>query len=78
MSDTNRSWLGRFWEGFTNLFRGPAKPMVLAKPPVTPSQMRKQPADAPIGRPGDNVEDRLDEALEETMPGSDPISVRIE
>lgn len=32
------------------------------------------PADAPIGPPGRNAEDRLDEALQETFPASDPIS----
>lgn len=36
------------------------------------------PADAPIGPPGRNAEDRLDEALQETFPASDPISTRIE
>ncbi len=46
--------------------------------PTTPSQITVQPADTPLGRPGRNEEDRLDEALQETMPTSDPISVRIE
>lgn len=78
MPATSRSWFGRFWDGFTSLFREPAKPTAPTKPPVTPSQGRKQPADVPIGRPGNNEEDRLDEALEETMPGSDPISLTIE
>lgn len=46
--------------------------------PTTPSQITAQPADTPLGRPGRNEEARLDEALQETMPTSDPISVRIE
>jgi len=46
--------------------------------PTTPSQVTAQPADTPLGQPGRNQEDRLDEALQETMPTSDPISVRIE
>lgn len=36
------------------------------------------PADTPIGPPGRNADDRLDEALQETFPASDPISTRIE
>jgi hypothetical protein len=36
------------------------------------------PADRPLGRPGRNDQQRLDEALEETFPASDPISTRIE
>ena len=43
-----------------------------------PPNVRPQPADTPLGQPGRNQEDRLDEALQETMPTSDPISVRIE
>ena len=35
-------------------------------------------ADTPIGPPGDNLEDRLDEAIQETFPASDPIATCIE
>ncbi|MHB1329839.1 MAG: hypothetical protein ACYC2K_16700 [Gemmatimonadales bacterium] len=58
------------------LFTG--KPETDAPGPTTPSQVTEQAADSPIGVPGRNDEDRLDEALKETMPSSDPISVRIE
>jgi len=47
-------------------------------PPMTPATSGVNPADAPIGPPGDNEDDRLDEALEESFPASDPVSVRIE
>lgn len=47
-------------------------------PPVTQAVVTVNPADAPIGPPGRNAEDRLDEALQETFPASDPISTRIE
>ena len=45
--------------------------------PTTPSIPTLQPADANLGEPGDNEEERLDEALQETMPTSDPISIKI-
>lgn len=48
------------------------------RPAVTPSEPAPQPADRDLGEPGRNEDERLDEALEETMPGSDPISVHIE
>jgi hypothetical protein len=55
------------------------RPITLGRPaPVTPSEPAPQPADRDLGEPGRNEEERLDEALEETMPGSDPISVHIE
>jgi hypothetical protein len=47
-------------------------------PPMTPATSEANPADAPIGPPGANQESRLDEALEESFPASDPVSVRIE
>ena len=46
--------------------------------PVTQALVPITPADMPIGQPGENLEDRLDEAVHETFPASDPISVRIE
>jgi hypothetical protein len=36
------------------------------------------PADAPLGEPGRNQDLRLDEALKETFPASDPVSIHIE
>lgn len=45
---------------------------------MTPSTMPANPADAPLGKPGQNQQQRLDEALEETFPASDPVSTRIE
>lgn len=52
---------------------GPATP----PGPTTPSIPTLQPADQPIGTPGKNEEDRLDEALQETMTTSDPVSIKI-
>jgi hypothetical protein len=54
------------------------RPSGFGHAPVTPSLPAPQPADKDLGQPGRNEEERLDEALEETMPGSDPISVHIE
>ena len=45
--------------------------------PMTPATHDAQAADAPIGQPGDNDEDRLDEALQESFPTSDPVSIQI-
>jgi hypothetical protein len=45
---------------------------------MTQSLVPVQPADEDLGVAGQNLEQRLDEALEETFPGSDPISVHIE
>jgi hypothetical protein len=45
---------------------------------VTQSTVAVNPADTPMGEPGRNDEERLDEAIQESFPGSDPISVRIE
>jgi hypothetical protein len=46
--------------------------------PVTQATVPTQPADAPIGAPGRNEEDRLDEAIQESFPASDPVSIHIE
>lgn len=46
--------------------------------PVTQAVVPVSPADTSLGRPGHNREERLDEALQETFPGSDPISIHIE
>jgi hypothetical protein len=58
--------------------RAPAGRHALDRPPVTQASDRINAADADLGRPGQNVEERLDEALMETFPTSDPISLRIE
>lgn len=50
----------------------------LARGPVTQAIVRVNPADTPIGPPGRNLDQRLDEAIEETFPASDPIAVHIE
>ena len=47
-------------------------------PPVTQAEVPVSGADAPIGPPGENEDDRLDEAIQETFPASDPISTRID
>jgi hypothetical protein len=46
--------------------------------PTTPSLVPVSPADAPLGVPGHNLERRLDEALKETFPASDPVAICIE
>ena len=46
--------------------------------PVAQAATTANPAGADLGTPGRNTEERLDEALEETFPGSDPISTHIE
>ena len=45
---------------------------------MTQALVPVSPADTPIGPPGENLEDRLDEAIQETFPASDPIATRIE
>lgn len=46
--------------------------------PMTPATNPKDPAASRIGPTGQNLESRLDEALEESFPASDPVSVHIE
>jgi hypothetical protein len=46
--------------------------------PITQAIVSHSPADMPLGEPGDNESERLDEAIHETFPASDPVSVRIE
>jgi len=46
--------------------------------PVTQAIVPGSPADRDLGAPGQNIDRRLDEAIEETFPASDPISVHIE
>jgi hypothetical protein len=50
----------------------------LARGPMTQALVRVNPADTPIGPPGRNLDQRLDEAVKETFPASDPIAVHIE
>jgi hypothetical protein len=45
---------------------------------VTQAVLPVSAADTPIGPPGKNLEDRLDEALQETFPASDPIAMTID
>jgi len=49
-----------------------------SRPPITPSTSPRNAADVDIGPAGRNLESRLDEALEESFPASDPVSVHIE
>lgn len=46
--------------------------------PITQSIVPTSPADIDLGVPGRNADQRLDEALQETFPASDPIAVSIE
>ena len=46
--------------------------------PVTPSTTKATAADAALGVPGHNEEERLDEALLESFPASDPVSISID
>ena len=49
-----------------------------ARGPVTQSTVAVNPADTHMGEPGFNEEQRLDEGIQESFPGSDPVSVHIE
>ena len=50
----------------------------LIRGPVTQSISPSNPADVDLDTPGRNTEQRLDEALQETFPASDPIAMHIE
>ena len=58
--------------------RRPAAHVSLRPGPITQSLVSINAADAPLGAPGRNTELRLDEAIQETFPASDPIAVHIE
>lgn len=45
--------------------------------PTTPSLATIQAADAPMGEPGHNLEERLDQALQESMFTSDSVAIMI-
>ena len=57
---------------------GPHRALTRRPGPVTQSLVDIHPADSPMGVPGRNQELRLEEALQETFPASDPISTAIE
>jgi signal transduction histidine kinase len=46
--------------------------------PVTQATVSVNPADTDLGVPGHNVQERLDEAIQETFPASEPIALHIE
>ena len=54
------------------------EPSPVRRGPVTPATVKVNPADTHMGEPGRNDDERLDEAIQESFPTSDPISVRIE
>lgn len=58
--------------------RGQRRRKAGTRPPITQATVPVNPADADLGEPGRNKEQRLDEALMETFPTSDPIATRIE
>ena len=62
----------------TPMARRPKSDPNPAVPPVTPSTTPVTPADVAIGPAGENEEDRLEEALLESFPASDPVSIHIE
>jgi len=51
---------------------------VVPRAPMMPALQAIHAADTPLGKPGENLEDRLDEAIQESFPASDPVSIRIE
>jgi hypothetical protein len=46
--------------------------------PTTPATNPRHAAETPIGPAGRNIEDRLDEALQESFPTSDPVSIQVD
>ena len=57
----------------------PKDPQLRGDSPPTASDIpMPNPADTTIGTPGNNEQERLDEALQETFPASDPISLSID
>lgn len=60
-------------------YRAVARRMKNAKRPgpMTPATTDVHASEAPMGKPGHNLDDRLDEALQESFPTSDPVSIQI-
>ena len=56
----------------------PVQPAPAHRGPMTTATVPVNPADTHMGEPGRNDDERLDEAIQESFPTSDPISVRIE
>ena len=48
------------------------------RPPMIQASVPASAGAVPIGPPQSDVEDRLDEALKETFPASDPVAIQIE
>jgi hypothetical protein len=61
---------------------GPEQPATergdIPRGPVTQALVPVNPADTSLDGPGHSVEQRLDEAIQETFPASDPIALHIE
>jgi hypothetical protein len=62
----------------TRAVRPDAAPASVSRGPITQAMVAVNPADANMGEPGRNDDERLDEAIQESFPTSDPVSVRIE
>ena len=60
------------------LHRRRGRPRRRDRGPVTQALVLVQPADMDLGVPGRNTEQRLDEAIHETFPASDPVAISIE
>ncbi len=87
MDKTTRRWINRsapylagaaFSAAAFITYRVISKRLKAKSPgPMTPATHDLHAADTPIGQPGRNDEDRLDEALQESFPTSDPVSIQI-
>lgn len=70
--------LGMLLTGKRRIREPTLKPEPTRRHPVTQATVKVNPADTHMGEPGRNDDERLDEAIQESFPGSDPVSVRIE